>query len=124
MFFLTVCADDRTGSPLLSQADAILNAAQFYHEHGIWFVRLGLVMPDHVHLLVRPAVDRRLSDTVGRWKSYLNRAAGITWQRNFFDHRIRNDEEEAEKWEYIRLNPVRKGLVADPDAWPYWFANG
>ena len=123
MFFLTVCAEDRSGAPLLPHAAAILDAARFYHEQGVWFARLFLVMPDHIHLLVRPAVDRRLSDMVCRWKRYLTRTEGIAWQRNFFDHRIRNEAEETEKWDYIRLNPVRRGLVADPDAWPHWFAN-
>ena len=123
MFFLTVCAAVRSGSPLLPVAPAIMDAVRFYHNRRIWFVRLCLVMPDHVHLLVRPAPDRRLSETVGRWKGFLSRTSGVEWQGNFFDHRIRNEAEEVEKWDYIRLNPVCRGLTGDPDAWPHWFAN-
>jgi hypothetical protein len=40
------------------------------------------------------------------------------WQRGFFDHVLRSDESYAEKWNYVRANPVRAGLVNDPD-WPY-----
>src|SRR5205814_7592098 len=38
-----------------------------------------------------------------------------------FDHRLRHDESEAEKFEYIRQNPVRAGLIREEDEWPYVF---
>ena len=41
------------------------------------------------------------------------------WQAGFFDHLIRHSESYAEKWEYVRQNPVRAGLVANPDQWPW-----
>jgi putative transposase len=41
------------------------------------------------------------------------------WQEGFFDHLIRHGESYAEKWEYVRLNPVRAGLVQDPEEWPW-----
>lgn len=44
---------------------------------------------------------------------------GIQWQDGFFDHRLRTDESAAEKGNYIRMNPVRAGLVENPEAWPY-----
>jgi hypothetical protein len=43
----------------------------------------------------------------------------ISWQKSFFDHVLRSDESAAEKWEYVRQNPVRAGLVASADEWPY-----
>jgi len=45
--------------------------------------------------------------------------ARIHWQRDFFDHRLRHDESEAEKFEYIRRNPLRAGLSRAEDEWPY-----
>lgn len=41
------------------------------------------------------------------------------WQPGFFDHLLRNDESYAGKWEYVRENAVRHGLVSDSTAWPY-----
>jgi len=38
-----------------------------------------------------------------------------------FDRLLRSDESLSAKWEYIRQNPVRAGLVADPDEWPYQY---
>jgi hypothetical protein len=50
------------------------------------------------------------------------REAGIPaphWQKGFFDHVLRTQESLRVKWTYVRRNPVRAGLVDDPDAWPY-----
>jgi putative transposase len=41
------------------------------------------------------------------------------WQPGFFDHLLRNDESYSQKWEYVRLNPVRAGLVKRADEWPH-----
>ena len=41
------------------------------------------------------------------------------WQKGFFDHVMRSGELYSEKWNYVRDNPVRAGLVAEADAWPF-----
>lgn len=41
------------------------------------------------------------------------------WQKEFFDHLLRSDESYSEKWEYVRQNPVRAGLVDDADTWAF-----
>ena len=45
--------------------------------------------------------------------------AHTIWQRGFFDHVLRKDESYGQKWTYVRDNPVRAGLVANADDWPY-----
>jgi len=83
-----------------------------------------VIMPDHLHLFVCGGADFDLSE----WVKGLKRAISgqlrqngmfIRWQPGFFDHRLRNDESFSEKWEYVRSNPVRAGLVARPEDWPY-----
>jgi REP element-mobilizing transposase RayT len=44
---------------------------------------------------------------------------GRAWQNGFFDHLLRGGESYAEKWNYVRMNPVRAGLVEQPDDWPF-----
>lgn len=41
------------------------------------------------------------------------------WQEGFHDHKFRNAQSEARKWEYICLNPVRSGFVKSPEEWKY-----
>lgn len=64
---------------------------------------------------------------VTQWKSYTAKtlgAAGVRWQRGFFDHRLRCDESLDAKSSYIRTNPVRAGLVARAEEWPWVYAAG
>jgi putative transposase len=76
-------------------------------------------MPDHLHMLVSFNPIPRLAHTVSAWKRYAVRHLGISWQGDFYEHRLRRDESFVEKADYIRLNPVRAGLVPAPEAWPY-----
>jgi hypothetical protein len=39
--------------------------------------------------------------------------------KGIFHHLIRHGESYSEKWQYVRQNPVRAGLVDDPDEWPW-----
>ena len=120
VYFLTLCARERSTAPFLSIAPALLDAAQKAHENGKWFLRLFLVMPDHLHILASFPPTSSLAVVVGVWKQFVAKSLHVRWQRNFFDHRIRSENEYAEKWAYIRMNPVRKGLVASADDWPHW----
>ena len=40
--------------------------------------------------------------------------------REYFDHVLRSDESYSEKWDYVRENPVRAGLVRSANDWPYF----
>ena len=98
--------------------------------HG-WAVGRYVIMPDHVHFFCRPERDgKSLSEFVGFWKTYTSRkinalsprltpAATTLWQREFFDHILRSNESYSQKWNYVRDNPVRAGLVCSADAWKY-----
>jgi putative transposase len=87
----------------------------------IWIGRYVL-MPDHVHLFVAGTPTFELAGWVRLLKMALSRvipAAGPHWQEGFFDHLLRKQESYAQKWDYVRQNPVRAGLVASPDDWPF-----
>ena len=116
---------------LSDNASVILDAVRHYQRIGKWFVTLFLIMPDHIHMLVHVAMARaaedvgpylRLSKTIGDFKAYLSKAHHIGFQRNFFDTRIRDAAHYAEKWKYICLNPVARGLVSTPREWPHSLA--
>ena len=61
-----------------------------------------------------------------RWKTIaakrINQALnrnGSLWQADYFDRYMRSLGDYSQKWDYVRLNPVRKGLVAKSEDWPY-----
>lgn len=97
----------------------LLSAAIFYHGQQRWHAWLFLLMPDHLHAVISFPKEAAMSRTVGDWKKYQTRELGIKWQDGYFDHRLRNDDEFAEKCHYIRMNPVRAGLCAALDDWPW-----
>jgi putative transposase len=86
------------------------------------YVGRYVIMPDHLHLFVRGGPDFVLSKWVRMLRRCLSEAIEVPlphWQEGFFDHVLRHDESYAEKWEYVRQNPVRAGLCAISEHWPY-----
>ena len=88
---------------------------------------IGVVMPNHVHVLVRIFPGTRLGDLVKSWKSFTSRRfetdtkTGTTpgWQRGYWDRFIRN---EAHYWtavQYIAHNPVKAGLAQTWEDWAH-----
>jgi REP element-mobilizing transposase RayT len=83
------------------------------------------LMPDHFHALIGAGNSgKSLGEICGAFKSLTTHAywhwfKGKLWQRQFFDHIIRNEQDFFETREYISMNPVRKGLVQKPKEWPY-----
>jgi putative transposase len=99
--------------------DAVLKAAAHYHDNLIWFCLLTLLMPDHLHGIISFPREPGPKKIVKEWKKYLARMFGICWQRDFFDHRLRDHHELEEKIGYILANPMRKGLCDKSEDWPW-----
>ncbi|MFF7708738.1 REP-associated tyrosine transposase [Pseudomonas sp. NPDC007930] len=84
-----------------------------------------VVMPDHVHWLVRLQA-RALSELARKLKSRATvglRARGVTgpvWQDGYYDQAIRNLADAVDHARYIVLNPVRAGLVSSVRFYPMW----
>jgi putative transposase len=121
VFFITICCQPKGENQLCRSeiAEQLFSAARFYWERSLWGLPLLLLMPDHVHMLATFGLEASMENVVRNWKRYLARRVGIRWQRDFFDHRLRNDESFTEKANYILNNPIRAGLVARFEDWPY-----
>ena len=120
-YFITICCRKKGENQLCKNnvRDSIFATARLYDESSAWYLDLMLLMPDHLHALIAINADASLSKIVGNFKRATSRFAGIQWQRNFFDHRLRCSESADEKWAYIMNNPVRSRLVHESDVWPY-----
>jgi len=123
VYFITVCCQQRGLNQLCHEpmADILIDTARMYHEQARWNLDLLLLMPDHFHALI--GIDGRdsLSELIRNYQRITGKIAGLKWQRNFFDHRIRHDESLAEKFAYICQNPVRAGLIRSEHDWRYMF---
>jgi len=126
VYFITVCCDPRGQNQLCHTevAKRVFESVEYRNNSGAWHMRLCVLMPDHVHVLVSFPREASMNRAISSWKERLAKQCGVSWQRDFFDHRLRGDEGYLEKANYIRENPVRKGLVATADEWPYKWAEG
>ncbi len=123
LYFVTICCATR-GRNQLSRpgiGDRLLESAAYYQRIGRWWLQVFLLMPDHLHAILAVPREKPLPEVMRGWKAYQAKTLGIRWQSGFFDHRLRSDESEQEKVDYILLNPVRAGLVNRPEDWPYYF---
>src|SRR5204863_8892416 len=96
------------------------------------------IMPDHVHFFCRAELSAKpLRIFMQKWKQWTSKriareiaVAGIDdpglkesrtlWQEEFFDHVLRSNESYSQKWEYVKVNPIRAGLVKKSDDWPFY----
>jgi putative transposase len=120
-FFVTINCLPRGKNQLADEATwaAVMETIAFREERGEWKWRLILAMPDHLHGIVLFPNVFHMRKSIAAWKRWMAKICGIGWQRDFFDHRLRGEASAAEKADYIRMNPVRAGLVAEPEDWPY-----
>ena len=132
IYSITVCTSRRRPIFAGNAVAAILvdELGGTRERHG-WVIGSYVVMPDHMHFFCASEYDAKtLSDFMREWKSWTGRrvnallprpmtAATTLWQREFFDHILRSNESYAQKWDYVRDNPVRAGLVSSAEDWPY-----
>ena len=121
VYFVTICCTPRGANQLCvpAVAETVFEAVEFRETRLDWHVRLMLLMPDHLHALISFSPRQPMAKTLANFKEIVAKQAGVRWQRDYFDHRLRAEESLDEKAHYIRMNPVRKGLNTQVEDWPY-----
>ncbi|SRR5581483_1161906 len=121
IYFITICVSQRKS--VLANERIFQIVRQFCDENKNWSTIALTVMPDHIHALVAPVRDRddRITQFTAGLKRFVRREANAEWkwQDGVFDRLLRSEESIQSKWIYIRENPVRAGLIAQWDEWPY-----
>jgi putative transposase len=124
----------RVASGFLTESEQrkVLSACVFWHGRRMRLF-IAVVMPDHVHMLLKPLPDPEggwfsLSRLLHSIKSYSSheiskaRGGGQVWESESYDRLVRDHEEFEEKQRYIWENPVRGGLVAKSIDYPFLVA--
>ncbi len=95
-----------------------------------------VILPDHLHAIwTLPPEDADFSGRWGSIKRHVSKASGIAapnpthsmrtrgeigfWQRRFWEHLIRNDDDYARHMDYIHYNPVKHGYAKRAAEWPH-----
>ncbi len=132
----TACIADRV--PIFNSMEVFLPITQILLDSlNRWNcdAHVYLFMPDHCHLLVQGNTNN--SDLLGFMKDFKQRSGywlskhvvntqakacayhTVRWQKDFYDHILRKDEDINKQVYYILENPVRKGLVNDWKEYPF-----
>lgn len=91
----------------------VLNTLNFYRQRGDIDLYGFVIMPDHIHIIVKLNGNITLSWWMDRFKSYIGRhlGEGPIWQQGFWSEAIPDYSFLEQKLRYIHDNPVKAGLV-------------
>ena len=126
-YFLVCCLEHRR--PLFENgrlAELLIDLYVEARERGDIKLHGYVVMPDHYHVVVTLLGGASASNVVRRVHSAFARVArkdlhisDRVWQRRFWDHGLREDEDWRQVLQYVHANPVRRGLADDPTDYPW-----
>lgn len=96
----------------------IVGSALLHFDGQRYILDEFVLMPNHVHVLVKPMTSKCLSSILHTWKSFtakaINKAIGATgsvWQDESYDHIVRSSSQLEFYRNYIRENPVKARLI-------------
>ena len=131
-YFITICTDNRRNLfwkgvgaiidrpenvPLTNLGRIVQQSIEDISKHYLMIsVDHYVIMPNHVHLLLqintepdgRSMIAPTISTVVRLMKGTVSKQAGFSvWQKGFYDHVIRNDNDYRDIWNYIEGNPSK-----------------
>ena len=118
----------RLGSCVLARPEIgslVQDALRFFHGER-YHLAAWCVMPNHVHAIFAALAEHTPANILHSWKSFTSHRInvilgrhGSVWERESFDHLIRNVEHLEGFIDYVEKNPLVAGLCNSPKDWPY-----
>ena len=134
-YFFTVVLADRRSALLVEHIDVLRNALRVVRQRHPFEIVAMVVMPEHLHAvwqlppgdadyatrwaLVKSAFSRAIPNLETIHASRISKRERGIWQRRYWEHLIRDDEDLTRHLDYIHFNPVKHGLVQRAVDWPY-----
>ncbi len=132
--FFTVKLAARGSDLLVREIGALRDAVRVTRAERPFGIDAWVVLPDHIHCIWQMPVGDRYYGT--RWRlikarfsrslpkaqtrpSHQARNERGIWQRRFWEHHIRDEADFRAHLRYCWMNPVKHGLVARPEEWPF-----
>ena len=134
-WFFTVAIADRKSDLLIREIDRLRAAVRRVRRDWPFHIDAWVVLPDHVHALwTLPRGDHDFST---RWRliksnfsrglprlepissSRVKKGERGLWQRRYWEHRIRDEEDFRRHMDYIHINPLKHGYVNRVANWPF-----
>ena len=131
-YFFTLTLEDRSASHLTDHADDLRAAVRYVKDRRPFVIDAMVLLPDHLHAIWTLPPDD--ADFATRWmliKQRFTKSAGVAtdsrgikgeralWQRRYWEHLVRDDDDFARHVDYVHFNPVKHGLVQRAKDWTH-----
>ena len=134
-YFFTINLLNRSSDLLTRHIEALRDSVRRTRIERPFHIDAWVVLPEHIHCVITlPPGDNDFSNRIkaikirfvralepDEWRSPVRVAKGERgiWQRRFWEHAIRDDNDYARHMDYVHYNPVKHGHAASVAAWPY-----
>ena len=134
-FFFTVNLEERHLRLLTDHIDTLRQAFREIRRHHPFTIDAIVVLPDHLHTvwtlpegdanfathwrLIKSAFSRNLASGERICQSRAPKGERGIWQRRYWEHTIRDEDDFARHIDYVHINPVKHRLVTRVRDWPY-----
>jgi putative transposase len=130
-FVTTKTWENRAIFQVNENAEILIRCMNEYRNQGAFALHDFVVMPNHLHLLLTPNSETSLEKAVqlikggSSYQIHRIRESKIKiWNSGFHEATIRDSADFRIRKEYIRMNPVRRGLAEHPENWAHGSASG
>ena len=134
-YFFTLAIEERASGLLTIEIDRLREAYRTVEQRYPFETVAICILPDHLHAiwslpeddagfgkrwgLVKRNFSSGLPASPARSESKIAKREKGIWQRRFWEHQIRDDADLERHVDYLHYNPVKHGLVACVNDWPY-----
>ena len=134
-FFTVNLLQRRQNDLLVRHIDVLRPAVAKVKQRHPFVIHAWVVLPEHFHCVIElPQDDADFATRLRLIKSGFSKALPKTefwsdvrnargergiWQRRFWEHLIRNEQDYQAHMDYVHINPVKHGLVKAVKDWPY-----
>ena len=134
-YFLTINLADRTSNLLVHKIEQLRAALRKTKNAYPFKIIAMVVMPDHMHILmelpdgdsdyplrvrlIKTHFSKSLPQTEAINSTRLSKGERGIWQRRYWEHQIRDEQDLNNHIDYIHINPVKHGYVGNPFDWGF-----
>ena len=134
-YFFTVNLADRRSRLLVDRIDDLRAALRHVRSRHPFAIDAMVVLPDHLHAvwtlppgdadhslrwrLLKSGFSRRVPHDERRGVSRVGKGERGVWQRRYWEHLIRDEDDLQRHVDYVHFNPVKHGHAGRVADWPY-----
>lgn len=134
-YFFTLNLANRSSRLLVERVDTLREVVRSVRQRHPFEIVAWIVLPDHIHAiwtlppddsdfatrwaLIKAGFSRRVAATEDISASRAKKGERGIWQRRFWEHLIRDEDDLAHHVDYIHINPVKHGHAGAASDWPW-----